>query len=55
MNGGELLMLIAIILIYICYYFKFPLPIILVAWCNLFWQIAKIYLGFFQVVDKDEE
>ena len=47
-------MLLAILLIYICYFFKFSTPIIVVAWANLCWEIIKIYLGFFQVTDRDD-
>lgn len=46
-------MLIAILLIYICYYFRFPIPIIIISWCNLWWEVIKVFLMFFQVTDKD--
>ena len=48
-------MLLAIILIYVCYFFKFSIPIIVIAWVNLYWEFVKIYLGFFKTVDKDEK
>lgn len=48
-------MLLAIILIYVCYFFKFSIPIIVIAWINLYWELVKIYLGFFRSVDKDKE
>ena len=47
-------MLIAILLIYICYYFRFQVPILIVAWANLCVQLWKLYLIFFSVVSDKE-
>lgn len=48
-------MLVAIILIYMCYYFKFPIPIIIVAWINLYTKIISNILKVFKITNREEE